>query len=429
MKKFYFLLLALLAVAPSYATSEVPGIKSSAANLNASLNIRKAVKQSSPAKAASHVESDIDSYSWTLVGDGQAYVSSLVDTYSGKATLEDVKIYAADGTNGIYKVQGIWSSVIDNGSLIIDATNPDKVIVPTQYTGLVDSEDGVTYIASMSYLVDDEDWNNYTAYNITLKDNVLNIPAYALLLNWPEAPASSKYGTDAKSWYYSGETAGYITFPGGEYKNPWTLIPGAEFKENLVYGVFLGSGNTGYENKTFADVDLYESTETQGIYKISNPLAALYSAASISAVSPDLVIDATNPDNVSIELTSTGLSSSTDGAYDYMSMSYYYSLDTTADDTEEEYRIKLTTEGEYTTITFPVNSIIVYAETSEYLYYGAPYESVLRFKSTSGVNNICTNDNSGKVAYYNLQGEQVQNPCGGIFIRVQNGKASKVIVK
>jgi hypothetical protein len=431
MKKLYFSLLALLTVLSSYAISEVPGIKSHTENLGITHNIRKTVRQLSPAKAASRAESDDDSYTWILVGDGKAYVSSLVDTYGSQAVLEDVKIYKAYGTNGIFKVQGIWSSVTENGSLIIDATNPDKVVVPTQDTGLLDSEDGVTYIASMSYLVADDDWSSYSLYNITLKDNVLNIPANSLLLNWPEAPANSKYETNPKTWYYTGATAGYITFPDGEYKDSWSLIPGAEFKENLLYGVFLGTAESPAENTEFIEVDLYENAVTPGVYKVINPFVVLYSEMGIGdVVSPDLVIDATNPDNVIISETSAGFRSKTEGLYSYMSVSYYETLvGATVDDTAEEYRIKLTNDGEYTTITFPVYSTVLYADATEAWGYSSLYESVLRFKATSGVNNISTKENSGKVTYYNLQGEQVQNPNGGIFIRVQNGKASKVVVK
>jgi hypothetical protein len=146
MKKLYVALLALLTVVSSYATNEDYGIKSNVANFGVTPNIRKAVKQSSLVKVASRAESDDDSYTWTLVGDGKAYLSSLVDTYSSQAVLEDVKIYKADGTNGIYKVQGIWSGILDEGSLIIDATNPDKVVVPAQSTGILDREDGVLQV-------------------------------------------------------------------------------------------------------------------------------------------------------------------------------------------------------------------------------------------------------------------------------------------
>lgn len=45
----------------------------------------------------------------------------------------------------------------------------------------------------------------------------------------------------------------------------------------------------------------------------------------------------------------------------------------------------------------------------------------------SGINAI--DAENGEAAYFNLQGVRVANPENGIFIRVQNGKAHKVVVK
>ena len=45
-----------------------------------------------------------------------------------------------------------------------------------------------------------------------------------------------------------------------------------------------------------------------------------------------------------------------------------------------------------------------------------------------GVESIAT-DNNAPVRYYNLQGVEISKPANGIFIRVQGGNASKVVVK
>lgn len=45
---------------------------------------------------------------------------------------------------------------------------------------------------------------------------------------------------------------------------------------------------------------------------------------------------------------------------------------------------------------------------------------------TSGVENIIAAP-QGEVEYYNLQGVKVANPENGVFIRVQGGKATKVV--
>ena len=36
---------------------------------------------------------------------------------------------------------------------------------------------------------------------------------------------------------------------------------------------------------------------------------------------------------------------------------------------------------------------------------------------------------NGEAVYYNLQGIRVNNPAGNLYIKVENGKSSKVVVK
>ena len=50
------------------------------------------------------------------------------------------------------------------------------------------------------------------------------------------------------------------------------------------------------------------------------------------------------------------------------------------------------------------------------------------YSDESGVESIFTVDDSEAV-YYNLQGVKVANPERGIFVKVSNGKATKVLVK
>lgn len=59
-------------------------------------------------------------------------------------------------------------------------------------------------------------------------------------------------------------------------------------------------------------------------------------------------------------------------------------------------------------------------------YKGASVASKIMFtKAEPGAINIVNAEN-GEASYYNLQGVRVANPENGIFIRVQNGKATKV---
>lgn len=53
--------------------------------------------------------------------------------------------------------------------------------------------------------------------------------------------------------------------------------------------------------------------------------------------------------------------------------------------------------------------------------------TVLTLKNHGGINDVTVDEANGPAAYYNLQGVRVENPESGLYIRVQGGKAVKVI--
>ena len=57
---------------------------------------------------------------------------------------------------------------------------------------------------------------------------------------------------------------------------------------------------------------------------------------------------------------------------------------------------------------------------------GVPIVCTFTTNQVTGVENIII-ENQGNVEYYNLQGVKVANPENGVFIRVQGGKATKVV--
>ena len=56
-------------------------------------------------------------------------------------------------------------------------------------------------------------------------------------------------------------------------------------------------------------------------------------------------------------------------------------------------------------------------------------DRVLFEKGESGIEAPTVEQPSGAVSYYNLQGARVDNPSNGVFIRVADGKTSKVLLK
>ena len=82
------------------------------------------------------------------------------------------------------------------------------------------------------------------------------------------------------------------------------------------------------------------------------------------------------------------------------------------------------------TITMPIESTVVYAETSGNFYYASYAESVLKFKRPgAGVKDMVVDSDSAP-RYFNLQGVEVSNPeRGSMVIKVQGNKATKMLVK
>ena len=47
----------------------------------------------------------------------------------------------------------------------------------------------------------------------------------------------------------------------------------------------------------------------------------------------------------------------------------------------------------------------------------------------SAISEIATDNAEGEAVFYNLQGIRVNNPANGLYIKVQGGNTSKVLVK
>lgn len=61
-------------------------------------------------------------------------------------------------------------------------------------------------------------------------------------------------------------------------------------------------------------------------------------------------------------------------------------------------------------------------------FKGTPQLNVIAYNVVTGVDEINAAA-QGEAQYFNLQGQRVENPANGLYIRVQNGKAEKLMVK
>ncbi|MGN0229589.1 MAG: hypothetical protein ACI4BH_07250 [Muribaculaceae bacterium] len=423
MRKIYFLLMAVITLSMSaFNNAEIKN--AAEANLTNTKVIRQVAKT---AKAPVATATEYDSETWVSLGAGKYIASAIADCYGGTTEPVDVEIFEAQGKTGLYKVVGVWPDIIENGTLYVDATDPDFVLIKDQDTGIMDNVDGETHLASISYLAVTE--KNYTKeqvleeygdLNITLKDKVITIPEGALCLNWPNAPADSKYQTDPEAWYAYGENEGAVVLPGGEYVDPWGEAVDATMVETILSPSF---------NVTNTDpftVQIKRNAKT-GAYRIINPWRNI-----IEEGGDDLDIDASDPTNVEISLQTTGIAGSSDSYY-VMSMSYYNAM--YEQETDDAVKITLTDNGNGTsTISFPYHSMLIYATTSGKMYYAcsdATNLSYITFPTFSGINNITVGDkDNAPVEYYNLQGMRIAAPVEGqLVIKRQGSEVEKLIVR
>lgn len=434
MRKFYTLAaLAAIATMPALAVNVATLKNATPLQGNAGMNVRTFTAKERPAKAKAS-----ESYNWILLGEGKYAASVVADTYGCSANPTDVSIYEAEGHAGLYKVVGVWADIMPDAELIVDATDPEFVMIPRQDTGIIDNVDGVTYIASSTYLytevmgyTKEEVIANVPDEVIVNADGVINLPVKTLALQWPEAPADSQYQTDPTAWY-GGRSDGYLVLPGGNYEDPWIDLGKATFDERIICEAF---------SKT---VDPYEVTVKQkradmDIYQVIDPWAGLYAALNFDGTSPTMELDATDPSNILIGQTSTGISGGADGLYYLLSMSFYYeAIGEGADATEEALRITLEeteeTDADGTvydvrTFTFPVESMVLLASGTSKFYTAATQESTIVLKTardSSGVANLTT-DAGTPAEYYNLQGIRIANPENGqLVIKREGGKSSVV---
>ena len=248
-------------------------------------------------------------------------------------------------------------------------------------------------------------------------------PAKSLVLNWPEAPADSQFGTDKDAWY-TGKNAGYLVLPGGEYKDPWVEVGEGTISGDFYFNCF-GKTPTDYK------VKVYQSTSNKNIYRVDDALKGLYASQGWQGVSPTFEFDVTDPANISLPLTSTGINGGTDGMYYAATSNQAYE---SISDCPEAYRATFkstTTEtGEDIVMDFPAKSFLLVAMTSQKIYYANTSAATLKVQKTSGVADIAIDDENVPVEYYNLQGVRVNEPAAGtLVIRRQGAKVSKVLVK
>ncbi|MDE6276495.1 MAG: hypothetical protein K2M06_00120 [Muribaculaceae bacterium] len=407
MKKFYTLALAAV-VALSASAAEKQSFKISAPFFNAEMkasveafenemNISKA-RKAAPAKAVA--VSDITALNQWVYSDGEDQEESLKITMEDEATGK-LKIQLTD--RSMFTIQGVF-----------------------------DASKGTVSIPNMQYLFDDEDGPIYFYIKeFDAASGEIKSGASAVAASVGTYANGSVVFTPADIWAIGDPAHEELKWYYLSIMNEFSVKPESymgSFKENIIGWIFQEGLP---EQKNFVDVEVRFPNEYT--VEVIDPLKALYAVLGFNAVSPKMVLDITDPANVLLGLTSTGITPDRVNVYSYFNFGWYFEDE--PESMPADRKCTMTKEGDEATIIFPVGSCLMYDPSDEEDPVGviSKYESVLKFKMPSenaGIGSVAVEEEgNGPAVYYNLQGVRVENPSNGIVIRVQNGKASKMLVK
>ena len=292
MRKFYFLLMAAITLSMSAFENASVSKVAEIANLASMPKVIRSVAQNKLAPVAT--ATDYKSETWVSLGAGKFVASAVAECYGSSTNPVDVEIFEAQGKTGLYKVVGVWADLLKStdGTLYVDATDPEFVVIEDQFTGIVDKVDGNTHIASLSAALLEKGYtkaqilalDGFEELNITLSDKVITIPEGSLALRWPEAPADSQNKTNPEKWYSYGKNDGAVVLPGGEYVDPWSEAVDATMVETILGPAF------GKTNTTPYTIQIQKNSKT-GVYRLISPWRQLYTDLGYGSTAPNLDID------------------------------------------------------------------------------------------------------------------------------------------
>lgn len=148
------------------------------------------------------------------------FIDNFFSPMFGKGNIETtVTVAQAKGTPGLFAVNGFLNAMFTGlPSVIIDATNPDRVHVPVQSSGITATGRGLTWFASASVTTSDpnspltypgdSDHSCNITYTLENGKGVINFPQGSCRFGWVTY--------NPGSWYYNSSTADTkleFTFP------------------------------------------------------------------------------------------------------------------------------------------------------------------------------------------------------------------------
>lgn len=373
---------------------------------------------------------------WTSLGKAQ-FIDNIwapIFGLSESAPSTTVEIFESKATPGVYRIKdafiGTYERLGNNAAspdMIIDAQNPANVIIYPQFSGQKAYSAG-EYLGNLIYFSDswfEKTFGYYlgeTPTLITLKRSsdgniTINIPALSMIACLTE---------NNNLYFASSALASTVEFNayGSQEESDWKYVDRGTFIDN-VWGPLFGLE----ESHTPVYVDIECSTENPSFYRVVRAFEDTYARLGFYG-SPNMLIDASNPENVIIPLQSLGLYGEDEGEYYYFSESWYENV---YGELPEVVRITMNSDvNGNVEIIIPTYSCTLWAQDTNLFYYATLYPSYLRFRQESIVTGLgkMEAENDDATVYYNLQGLRIEEPRPGeIVIRVKGNKREKVLIR
>ena len=363
----------------------------------------------------------------------------------------DVEVYESVATPGKYKLASPWTSdkfpfLSKNENkeahdIIIDATDPNFVEVAAQVSGFVNvDKTRVNYSdpfyigCAGSYFKTEEGYSKgeITSYgfNSTLKDGVITI-------------VSPRFGKTASGndfgYNWQGDYATVITLPSAAPAEQWVAAGKATYTDGFIVPGYL-KGVPAVHSWT---VDVEESSEQAGLYRLVNPYTADNCPLAVynENTTPTYIkIDASDPELVVIEPQYSGFSNKFNGG-DMINFfvgndaGVYVANGVSKDDLKKmssfEGKADVFKDG-VITIKEPLYGKDAAFEFGYKWTKGdvvLNYPATITFAKETGVKGIEVNaQHNGAEAVYDLQGVRVQNTAKpGLYIVRKGGKTFKML--
>ncbi len=438
MKKFYTLALSALAVLSASAQQRQQPIAFDASTLapraERQVKALPALDLKAPAKASMN-PTTINDYAGDYIWNCQSLLSG------GGSMTNEITLIITDADKGKVELSGVFA--YGNIPATLDAATGTLSIDNKIY--LTNDSDGPIYF----YLKDGETGLNSTASSTkaTLGNGVFTFDPYEV---WAVGdPDQEDLGFYSLTYFNT-----FTVVPESADPNEgWESLGMATFQDGWLLPAY-NVDQTKEEN--WYKVELQQNILDKNIYRLVDPYRGEFPFAddnNSTAAHGYIQFNVTDPDHVYFDAVDAGFANNDFGLvkfYCYNGMTYCMG---NFNASAAEVIAALESEGETSWTTFKDGVLTVPCEydstqgwISDAIFgdqtnkYGGwvwnadnkpvNMEAKIFFPTTTpgSVESINSSDNAPAV-YYNLQGARVENPAGGLYIRIQGEKATKVFVK